>query len=79
MELEFKPMYENIIKNINGELTKVYNAIRDMNSRLMAAGKPYFNLSAITPSGSVIMDNQALLDAISGAFAERTDLGKKTK
>jgi site-specific DNA-adenine methylase len=57
MQLEFKPMYENIIKNINGELTKVYNAIRDINSKLIAAGKPYFNLLPITLTGSVIMDN----------------------
>ena len=79
MELEFKPMYENIIKNINRELTKVYNAIRDMNSKLIAAGKPQFNLLSIIPSGSVIMDNQALLNAINGAFIDRTDLGKKPK
>ena len=50
-------MYENIIKNINGELTKVYNAIRDMNSRLIAAEKSPFKLTAVVPTGNVILDN----------------------
>ena len=79
MQLEFKPMYENIIKNINGELTKVYNAIRDMNSRLIAQEKSPFKLAAIVPTGNVILDNQALLDTINEAFADRADLGKKPK
>lgn len=69
MELEFKPMYNRIITNINNELTKVYNLLPET-----------FKVNNnINVSGSVITKNQALLNALNNAFASDSSLGKKPK
>lgn len=69
MELEFKPMYDRIITNINNELTKVYNLLPET-----------FKISNnINVSGSVITKNQAILNALNNAFANDTSLGKEPK
>lgn len=69
MELEFKPMYDRIITNINNELTKVYNLLPET-----------FKINNnINVSGSVITKNQAILNALNNAFANDTSLGKKPK
>ena len=69
MELEFKPMYDRIITNINNELTKVYNLLPET-----------FKVNNnINVSGSVITKNQVILNALNNAFANDASLGKKPK
>ena len=66
MILEFKPMYERIIDNINTELNKIYDLL----------STPVKNAKPVPVKGSVIMRNQALLDAINHAFQNDESLGK---
>lgn len=77
MGLEFKNMYTRIIDNINTELTRVYDALSQINSMMIAQGKTPFKLDPISKGDSVIASNHALLKAINNAFKDREDLGKK--
>jgi hypothetical protein len=67
MILEFKPMYERIIDNVNTELNKIYNLL----------STPVKNAKPVPIKGSVIMRNQALLDAINHAFYNDESLGNQ--
>ena len=75
MELEFKPMYDRIIANINTELGKVYKVLSDLNAQLINEGKQPLELPKVNNSTSVITKNQSLLEAINKAFSGRPEYG----
>ena len=61
---EFSPMYERIITNINTELSKVASILN-------------INVSGL--GGSILQQNEILLDLINTEFAHDKSLGKKPK
>ena len=72
MSIEFKDMYNNIITNINNELTKVCD-------ELLFINYPGFIMPVDVESESVITKHQKLLDAINNTFKDDASLGSKPK
>ena len=68
MALEFSPMYQKIITNINTELTKVYDLFDES-----------FKIENPIIGNSILAKNIALLNAINARFAQDESLGKKPK
>ena len=69
MKLEFQPMYERIITNVNTELGRIVKLL-----------PPNIQEMTMAPIGaSVIEQNSLLLQALNEAFANDENLGKKPK
>lgn len=67
MELEFKPMYDRIIQNVNNELLRFSSILGITGLETLLDGK------------SVILQNHIILNAINGKFKDDESLGVKVK